>query len=73
MSFAEFQGLSCAAVGTVAGLASLAYVRPIEEATMGSSSALLGAPIVATGFAVGCSVGATLAPAFLWVYCRFGD
>jgi len=73
MTLAEFQGLGCASVGAVAGLVALVYVGPIEEATIRISTAMLVAPVVATGFAIGCSVGATLAPAFLWAYRHVAD
>ena len=72
MTLSEFQGLSCASLGVVAGLIGIVYLRPIEEATH-LGAAMLAAPLVATGFAVGCSVGATLAPALLWAYRHFAS
>ena len=69
MTMAEFQGLSCAALGAATGLAALAYLDPITVAAAGTfSTPLLLIPVVAAGFAVGCSVGATVSPALAWAY-----
>ena len=69
MTMAEFQGLSCAALGAATGLAALAYIDPITVAAAGTfSTPLLLIPVVAAGFAVGCSVGATVSPALAWAY-----
>jgi len=68
MNLAEYQGVSCAITGAAVGLATVAYLNPIEVATATTGTALLLVPVMAAGFAVGCSVGATLSPAFLWAY-----
>ena len=70
MTLAEYQGLSCVTAGAITGIATLGYLDPIAAATTGLASPLLLVPVVAAGFAVGCSVGATLSPAFLWFYRR---
>jgi hypothetical protein len=70
MTLAEYQGLSCIGIGAVAGVGTLGYLDPIAVAATGLASPLLLVPVVAAGFAVGCSVGATIAPAFLWFYRR---
>jgi hypothetical protein len=70
MTMAEFQGLSCAGLGTVAALGSLTYLDPVAIAASGFQIGLLAFPVAAATFAVACSVGATLAPAFLWAYRR---
>ena len=70
MTIAEYQGLSCIAVGIVTGIGTLGYLDPIAAAATSVASPLLLVPVVAAGFAVGCSVGATLSPAFLWFYRR---
>ncbi len=70
MSLAEYQGVSCAVVGMLAGLGALAYLNPLTAAAAGLGSPLLVVPVLATGFTVGCSVGSTLSPAFLWFYRR---
>jgi hypothetical protein len=70
MTMAEFQGLSCAGVGTVAALGSLTYLDPVAIAASGFEIGLLAFPVAAASFAVACGVGSTLAPAFLWAYRR---
>jgi hypothetical protein len=70
MTLAEYQALSCAAVGTVVGLGALTYLDPVALAASGIEAGLLAFPVAAATFAVACSVGATLAPAFLWAYRR---
>ena len=70
MTLAEYQGLSCAAIGTVAALGSLTYLDPVVLAASGFEAGLLAVPVAAATFAVACSVGSTLAPAFLWAYRR---
>lgn len=70
MTLPEYQGLSCIAAGALTGLATLAYLDPISVAATGLTSPLLLVPVAAAGFAVGCSVGATIGPAFLWFYRR---
>ena len=70
MTIAEYQGLSCIAVGIVTCIGTLGYLDPIAAAATSLASPLLLVPVVAAGFAVGCSVGATLSPAFLWFYRR---
>lgn len=69
MSLAEFQAISCAAGGSVIGAASVAYIDPTAIfGTITATPLLLLLPVVFGGFTVGCSVGATLGPGFLWVY-----
>ena len=68
MTLAEFQGVSCAGLGTVVGLGALAYIDPLAIAAGSMSLPWLLVPVAAAGFAVGCSVGATLGPAFLWLH-----
>jgi hypothetical protein len=70
MTLAEYQGLSCAAAGTLAALGSLTYLDPVALAASGFEAGLLAFPLAAASFAVACSVGSTLAPAFLWAYRR---
>jgi hypothetical protein len=70
MTMAEYQGLSCVALGAVTGIGTLGYLDPIAVAATGFTSPLLLVPVVAAGFAVGCGVGSTLAPALLWFYRR---
>jgi hypothetical protein len=70
MTIAEFQGLSCAGLGTVAAVGSLTYLDPVAIAASGFEIGLLAFPVAAASFAVACGVGSTLAPAFLWAYRR---
>jgi hypothetical protein len=70
MTLAEFQGLSCAAAGTLAAFGSLTYLDPVTIAASGLEAGLLAFPVAAASFAVACGVGSTLAPAFLWAYRR---
>ena len=70
MTLAEYQGLSCAVLGTVAAVGSLTFLDPVALAASGFEAGLLAFPVAAATFAVACSVGSTLAPAFLWAYRR---
>jgi hypothetical protein len=68
MTLTEFQAFSCAGAGAVAGISALGYVDPITVFTAGPGTPLLLIPVFFAGFTVGCSIGATLGPAFLWMY-----
>ena len=55
---------------TVDGLVTLfgvVYSDAITFAATGAFNPVLLIPVMATGFAVGCGVGATVSPAFLWI------
>jgi hypothetical protein len=68
MSLAEFQAFTCAGTGLVTGISALGYVDPITIVTAGPGAPLLLLPVFFAGFTVGCGVGATMGPAFLWVF-----
>jgi peptidoglycan biosynthesis protein MviN/MurJ (putative lipid II flippase) len=42
----------------------------VEALTNMSVNAYLLIPVLATGFAAGCSVGSTMSPGLLWIYSR---
>jgi hypothetical protein len=68
MSLAEFQAFTCAGTGLVTGISALGYVDPITIVTAGPGAPLLLLPVFFAGFTVGCGIGSTIGPAFLWVF-----
>jgi len=68
MTMSEFSGLACIGTGIVAGVAALGYVEPVTMAATGLEVPILMAPVIAAAFAVGCSVGGSVAPGLLWIY-----
>lgn len=66
MSQAESQGVGCMVLGTIASASVFAYGDVIASMAGGFGQSLL-APAVAAGFAVGCNVGAILAPGVIWL------
>jgi hypothetical protein len=67
MTMAEYQGLGCLLGGTVATTGVFVYSDIITIAATGVVNPLLLVPVMATGFAVGCSVAATVSPGLLWI------
>jgi hypothetical protein len=67
MTLPEYQGVGCLVSGTAAGAGVFAYSDVITVAATGMLNPVLLIPVIATGFAVGCGVGATVSPAFLWI------
>ena len=67
MTLPEYQGWGCLVGGTVAATGVFAYSDVITVAATGMLNPVLLVPVLATGFAVGCGVGATASPAFLWI------
>jgi hypothetical protein len=65
MTLPEYQGLGCLAGGAAGAVGVFAS---ITVATAG----VLNPVLLATGFAVGCSVGSTVSPTFLWIGKAFG-
>ena len=72
MTMPEYQGLGCMLGGTTAGAGAFAYSDIITAAATGMVNPVLLLPVVATGFAVGCSVGAAASPLFLWIHRALG-
>jgi hypothetical protein len=69
MSSSQFQGVSCILGGALAAAASFTYSDVVALATTGALTApILMVPILATGFAAGCGVFATMAPGLYWIY-----
>lgn len=66
-TLAEIQGLSCLGGGALGSTLSFAYSEVILGAAAGTASLAL-VPVMAMTFAIGCSVGATAAPGFVWLY-----
>jgi len=72
MTLQEYQGLNCIAFGLTAAAGVYVYSDVIVEVLTGMSvNAYLLLPVLATGFAAGCSVGSTMSPGLLWIYSRF--
>ncbi len=69
-TYPEFQGLGCLAGGTIVAVGAATYAEVIAAAAIGGASVPLMVPILATAFAVGCSVGAVMAPGVWWIYRR---
>lgn len=68
-TYSEFQGVACLIGGAAAMVGVATYSELIAAATGGVSVPVI-VPIVAAGFAAGCSVAATAAPGLLWMYRR---
>jgi hypothetical protein len=66
MTLPEYQGVSCLTGGLVgaAGVYGYSDIIAIAATGMAASPALL-VPVMATGLAIGCSVGSMMSPAFL--------
>jgi hypothetical protein len=67
MTLPEYQGMGCLTAGVIAATGVFIYSDVITAAVSGVVNPVLLIPVVATGFAVGCGVGATLSPGFLWI------
>ena len=72
MTLPEYQGLGCLAGGVAGAAGVFVYSDVIIVAATGAFNPLLLVPSMATGLAVGCSVGAMMSPAFIWVSRGFG-
>jgi len=72
MTLPEYQGWGCLVGGSVGAAGVFTYSDVITMAAVGMTNPLLLIPAMATGFAVGCGVGATVSPAFLWLGRAFG-
>jgi hypothetical protein len=67
MTMPEYQGWGCLVGGTSGATGVFVYSDAITFAATGALNPVLLIPVMATGFAVGCGVGATVSPAFLWI------
>ena len=67
MTLPEYQGWGCLIGGGIAATGVFVYSDAITVAATGMVNPVLLIPVMATGFAVGCGVGATGSPAFLWL------
>lgn len=67
MTMPEYQGWGCLLGGTAGASGVFVYSDVIAVAATGVLNPALLIPVMATGFAVGCSVGAMASPAFLWL------
>lgn len=66
-TYAEFQGMACLMGGAAAMVGVATYSELIAAATGGVSVPVI-VPIIAAGFAAGCSVASTASPGLLWIY-----
>jgi len=72
MTLPQFQGVSCLGTGTFGALIAYAYTDMLVlTGTVVVNPLVIVAPAVATGFAVGCSVGANAAPGLYWLSRQF--
>jgi hypothetical protein len=69
LSYSEFQGLACLMGGAAAMVGVATYSEFIVAATGGATAPVI-VPILAAGFAAGCSVASTASPGLLWIYRR---
>lgn len=61
------QSLSCMAVGAIASVGVFVYSNTIAAAVTGGPNPALVVPLMAAGYAVGCTVGATVSPSLRWI------
>ena len=72
MTLPQFQGVSCLGTGTLGALVAYAYTDMLVlTGTVVVNPLVIVAPAVATGFAVGCSIGANAAPGLFWLSKQF--
>ena len=63
----EWQGISCLWGGAIGSTASFVYSEVLIVAATGATNPLFLIPLIATGFASGCSLGTNVAPALAWL------
>jgi hypothetical protein len=72
MTSSQFQGVSCIVGGIVSSVTAYAYSDIVAVAATGGATApVFLLPIIATGFAAGCGVAATMAPGLYWIFTEF--
>jgi len=72
MTIQAYQGVSCIALGLVTTFGVFIYSDVITEALTGAvANPVLLIPVMALGFASGCSVGSTMSPGLLWLSQQF--
>lgn len=72
MTIQAYQGVSCIALGLVTTFGVFIYSDVITEALTGAVvNPVLLIPVMALGFASGCSVGSTMSPGLLWLSQQF--
>lgn len=72
MTTQAYQGLSCIVLGTLTTIGVYIYSDVITEVLTGSAvNAVLLIPVMALGFASGCSVGSTMGPGVQWIVQQF--
>jgi hypothetical protein len=68
MSSAQFQSVSCLGTGALGALVAYAYTDLlVVTGTVIVNPVLVFAPVVATGFAFGCSIGSNAAAGVYWL------
>ena len=72
MTTQAYQGLSCIVVGTLTTVGVYIYSDVITEILSGMAvNPVLLIPVMAVGFASGCSVGSTMGPGVQWIAQQF--
>ena len=72
MTTQAYQGRSCIVLGTLTTIGVYIYSDVITEVLTGAVvNAVLLIPVMALGFASGCSVGSTMGPGVQWIVQQF--
>ena len=61
------QGLGCVAIGALTSVGVFFYGNTVAAAVTGGPNPFLLVPMMAAGFAVGCTVGARVSPSLHWL------
>jgi hypothetical protein len=70
MSSSQFQSLSCIGTGTLGALMAYTYTDLLVVTGVVLNPIAIFAPVVATGFAFGCSIGSNAAPGIYWLHMQ---
>ena len=71
MTTAQLQGLSCLGGGALGSLIAYAYTDMlVMTGAAAVNPVLIFAPVVTTGFVIGCNVAAIMAPGLYWLHVR---
>ncbi|GEM_PF-4258659 len=72
MTTQAYQGLTCIVLGVITTVGVFIYSDVITEVLTGATvNPVLLIPVMALGFASGCSVGSTMGPGVQWISERF--
>lgn len=71
MDNSQLQGLACIGTGVFGALIAYAYTDLlVVTGTVMVNPVVIFAPVVATGFAFGCSIGSNVAPGLFWLHAK---